>query len=432
MNILLIFSDQQHRYSLGCMGNPEVHTPNLDALAGRGVLMRRCYSNDPVCGPFRGSLMMGEYTSRCGVTQNGAPLPTDRPTLADAFNAGDYHTGFVGKWHLGGNGAGPIASELRGGFTEFVGYQCYNGFRDDVVFHDEDGQPRQFDIHRTDATTEIAIEKLRKMAPGPFFLLVGYQAPHYPVQPSPEFDTLYAGKPITRRPNAVDADIDPFTRTWSPRSPWPPEDDPNFQRYGGDLEEYIRLYYGMCSQIDANVGRLLAELERLGLADDTAVFYTSDHGDMQGSHNLKNKCLPYEESAGIPLIAHVPSGATGVISDGLVSGVDFMPTCLDLASVPMPDGRDGVSFARTLLGQPQKLEGPVFSERENQWCMICSGPWKLVANRSGGALKPTMLFNLTEDPYEMRNLLEAGQAADIGATLLADLQRWQDYVTRAQ
>jgi arylsulfatase A-like enzyme len=176
-------------------------------------------------------------------------------------------------------------------------------------------------------TTRLAIEELEALADGdrPFLLMVSYQAPHYPVQPAPEFAARYKNRIIKHRPNCT-KNIDPHTPTGSPPSPRPVENDPDYQRYGNDLDEYIRLYNAMCTQIDANLGRMFEVLRGKGLADNTLVVFTSDHGDMQGSHGLKNKYLPYEESAGIPLIVKGPGIPGGRVSDGLVSGIDFMPT----------------------------------------------------------------------------------------------------------
>lgn len=423
MNVLFIFSDQQNRYALGCMGNPNLETPNLDRLAEQGVLFRRCYSNDPVCGPFRGSLMTGQYTSRCGVTGNGMPLPIDTTTFADAFNDAGYQTAYIGKWHLGGNGNGPIGEELRGGFQRFKGYQCYNGFYQDVCFYDENDKEHRFDCHRTDATTDLAIADLGSMAGGdqPFMLMISYQAPHYPEQPAPEYEALYRGREIVRRPNCQD--IDPHTPTFSPPSPRPVEDDPDFQRYGDDLDEYLRLYNAMCAQIDANIGRLVESLERLGVADNTAVVFTSDHGDMQGSHGLKNKCLPHEESAGIPLIAYVPGQSGGRVSDALVSGIDFMPTCLDLAGIEPVTSVDGQSFAPLLRGETEHACDAVFSERGG-WCMIVRDGWKLAAERHDDGLAPTLMTHLDEDPYELNNRAEDPACSDLRSALLAELTEW--------
>ena len=432
MNLLFIFTDQQQRYALGCMGNPNVDTPNLDRLAQRGVLFRRCYSNDPVCGPFRGSLLTGQYTSRCGVSHNGAPLPSGVTTFADAFNHAGYATSWVGKWHLGGNGNGPIDRGLQGGFQRFMGYQCYNGFYDDVCFYDRDGNEHRYEYHRTNVTTDLAIDELEELAKGdlPFLLMMSYQAPHYPEQPAPEYADLYKDRDIVRRPNCIE-DIDPFTPTFSPYSPRPVENDPDFQRYGNNLDEYIRLYNAMCTQIDANLGRLLETLERLHVADDTMVIFTSDHGDMQGSHGLKNKCLPQEESAGIPLIMYVPGLPGGRITDGLVSGIDLMPTCLELAGIDPVATVDGQSIAPFLRGETDETCDAVFSERGN-WCMIVKGGWKLAAQRQKDRLAPTLMTHLDEDPYELRNRVNDSAVCEVRKGLLAELTSWDDRVRHVQ
>ncbi len=428
MNLLFIFTDQQQRYALGCMGNQNVDTPNLDRLATRGVLFTRCYSNDPVCGPFRGSLLTGQYTSRCGVRHNGAPLPTGVTTFADAFNDAGYATSWVGKWHLGGNGNGPIDRVLQGGFQRFMGYQCYNGFYDDVCFYDHDGNEHRYDAHRTDVTTDLAIYELEELAKGdrPFMLMMSYQAPHYPEQPAPEYAELYKNRAVVRRPNCGE-DIDPFTPTFSPYSPRPVENDPNFQRYGNNLDEYIRLYNAMCTQIDANIGRLIDTLDRLGLADSTMIVFTSDHGDMQGSHGLKNKCLPHEESAGIPLIMHVPGLPGGRTTDGLVSGIDLMPTCLELAGIDPVPSVDGQSIAPYLRGDTDKTCGRVLSER-GDWCMIVKDGWKLAAERQDDGLAPSLMTHLDEDPYELQNRVEDPAVTVLKNELLSQLCAWDDEV----
>lgn len=430
-NILFIFTDQQHRYALGCMGNSNVETPNLDRLAERGVLFRRCYSNDPVCGPFRGSLLTGQYTSRCGVHGNGCPLPEGTTTFADAFNAGGYNTAWVGKWHLGGNGNCPIPVSLRGGFQRFKGYQCYNGFYKDVCFYDEQDKEHRYDYHRTDVTTDIAISELELLAgkKDPFMLMMSYQAPHYPEQPAPEYEAMYRGRKIIRRPNCQD--INPFTPTVSPRSPRPVELDPDFQRYGNNLDEYIRLYNAMCTQIDANVGRLIKALERLHIADNTIIVFTSDHGDMQGSHGLKNKCLPHEESAGIPLIVYAPGLPGGRVTDALVSGIDLMPTCLDLAGIDPVESVDGRSVAGFLRGDTDKTCDAVFSER-GDWCMIVKDGWKLAAERQDDGLAPTMMTHLDQDPYELSNRVEDLTVVERRSAMLEELAAWDREVRRGR
>jgi arylsulfatase A-like enzyme len=420
MNILFLFADQMHRDALRCMGNADVHTPNLDRLASEGVLFRNAYSNCPICTPFRINLFTGLYTSQTDTFANAVPIPDACHTLADALNDGGVRTGYVGKWHIGGKGNGPIPEELRGGFTEFVGYQCYNGFYEDVCFYDENGEARCYDRHRTDVTTDLALSRLEGMVDAPFALFVSYQAPHYPVQPAERYAEMYRDVRIHRRPNCDE--IDPYTRTWSPPSPWPPGECPDYQRYGNDLDAYLRLYYAMVTQIDANVGRLLDKLEALGLAENTVIVFTADHGDMQGSHGLRNKRLPFEESAGIPLIVRVPGGARGLVTEALVSGIDFYPTCLDYAGLPPVAGLPGNNFAPLTQGDAQILNGPIFSEMDD-WRMVRESRWKLVTE--GEAYEPTHLYNLGSDPFELENLVDDPTQADRIRALRAQIIAWQ-------
>lgn len=404
-NLLFVFTDQQHRYALGCMGTSDIQTPHLDQLARDGVLFRNAYSPCPICSPFRANLFSGLYASQTGAFRNQCRIPDDCTPLAEALNHAGYRTSYVGKWHLGASGNRPIPPELRGGFQDFVGYQCYNGFQQDIVFFDENEDPHEFGgQHRTDVTTNLAVTRLEHLASAtpetPFALFVSYQAPHYPVQPAPEYAERYAGVTITRRPNMEE--VDPYTPTHSPPSPKPRERDPDFQRYGNDLDEYLRLYYAMITQVDAGVGRLLATLDRLGVAEDTVVVFTSDHGDMQGAHGLKNKTKPYEESAGIPLVVRVPGGARGLVTEALVSGVDFYPTLLAYAGLPVPEELPGTSFAPLTRGKPQELAGPVFSEMRD-WKMVRRGDLKLVTR--GATHEPYLLFDLAADPYEQHNLI---------------------------
>ena len=428
MNVLVIFSDQQHKYALGCV-DPQFITPNLDALAADGVLFRNGYSNNPVCGPFRGCLMTGQYTSHNRVYDNCWPLPQGVPTIADAMRGAGYETSYVGKWHLGGNGSGPIPEDIRGGFQHFIGYQCYNGFdprppfNNRVSFFDEENREHVYNAHRTDVTTDLAIERLRAVAGGdkPFFMMVSYQAPHYPEQPSDQYAQLYQDTVFADQPG--DEPIDPYTPTFSPYSPRPFDGCPDYQRYGGNMVMYRRLYAGLVSQVDAGVGRIVATLKELGCYDDTLIVYTSDHGDMQGSHGLKNKCYPHEKSAGVPFIARVPGGAKGLVSDELVSGVDIFPTALEAAGAPRIEGLDGQSFLGYLQKGTGNVNDYIISEYvlgKQPWRMIRTPRYKLTVTMVD--YSPLSLFDMQADPYELTDLKDEADMAPVIAELTATLR----------
>lgn len=425
LNILFMFADQMHAFAMGCMGNDEIKTPNLDRLAGEGTLFRNCYSNAPVCTPFRATLVSGQYGSQTDTLRNCAYIPEGTRTLAASLNDGGYRTSWVGKWHLGDKGNIPILPELRADFTDFIGYQCYNDFLHGVKFYDEDGTEHVYDHHRTDVTTDIAIERLGKIKDQPFAMFVSYQNPHYPEQPAWRFEQMYKDVTFTRRPNAKD--VDPYTKTQSPPSPKPQENDPIYQKYGNDLDEYLRQYNAMVTQLDDNIGRMLDTLDDMGIADSTVVVFTSDHGDMQGSQGLVNKGLPYEESSHIPLIVRAPDGVSGKVVDDLVSGVDFFPTFLDYANCPPEPSVEGDSFtARTLDDSAPPMNRPIFSEMR-PWCMIREGAFKLVADKEPFTL--THLFDIENDPYELNNLLDSADHKDIQQNLRTQLESWYQRVT---
>ena len=431
LNTLFIFADQLHAFGLGCTGSMDAKTPNLDALASKGLLFTNCYSVAPICTPYRACLYTGRYASQNGTLHNNDPIFPGERTLADALEEGGVATSYVGKWHLGASGSCAVPQEFRGGFRRFIGYQCYNDYLDTVEFYDEDNTKHVRNNHRTDATTDIAIERLEELRGKRFHLSVSYQNPHYPEQPSPEFDALFKDAVMARRPNS--REIDPYTRTISP--PRSGSSDPTWQRYHDDLNEYLRLYNAMVAQLDANVGRLLAALESFGMADTTAVFFSSDHGDMQGSQGMRNKCSFHEESAKVPFIAYVPGGVGGLLSDGLCSTVDLMPTLLDAARLPAEPTCEGRSLLPRLLGEagaalnaaapalnaaapaPNAVAPApdvVFSEDDNQgsWFMIRDKRWKLAVNRSD--LGPTNFYDMVYDPFEMSNLADALLSKDSG------------------
>ncbi len=423
-NLLYIFADQLNGFSLGCTGHPDARTPHLDALAARGTILSNACSSAPVCTPARITMWTGRYAGSLGTLANDARIPAGIPTMAEAFRSAGYLTSYVGKWHIGGSGNVPVPEDLRGGFEAFAGFQCYNEFHQNVRFFDERNQALEFpDRHRTDATFDLAIERMRAAAHGdrPFLLCVSEQAPHYPCQPSSEFLAPFTGRQMRTRPNAV-VGIDPYTPTYSPPSP-PKIEDPTFKAYGGDIQEYLRHYHAAVSQVDAGVGRLIAELETLGIAENTIVIFSSDHGDMQGSQGLINKCVPYEESVRIPFLATGPGIARGVAVEDLIGTVDFFPTFAELCGVPLGPGIAGHSLAGTLAGRKSVASKRIFSEDQSGWAMVREGAWKLVTDVH--ADEPRQLYSLEKDPFEMQNLVGNSEASTVRDRLADALRVWR-------
>jgi arylsulfatase A-like enzyme len=198
----------------------------------------------------------------------------------------------------------------------------------------------------------------------------------------------------------------------------------------------------MITQLDCNICRLYNKLQELGIAEKTVFIFTSDHGDMQGSHGLKNKNIFYEESVRVPLIVKVPGGPKGIVSDELVSSVDLFPSIIGYAGLPKEKTAEGLSFAPITAGKKQKLTDTVFSEGgdvpiseggpgKKRWFMIREGKYKLAVKQDDFA--PTHLFDLENDPYEMKNLLdEKDKYSKIAENLQNKIKHWhEDIMKRA-
>lgn len=427
-NILMIMTDQMHKYALGSV-SPYVKTPNLDQLAEEGTLFTNAYSNNPVCGPFRGLLYSGRYSKDCGVQDNATALRPEEITLPQELEQLGYDTSFVGKLHLGDNGNKPIPPECWAGHRHMIGYQCYNGFIDQVCFYDENGTEHLYDEHRTDVTAKLGIERMRMLAARerPFLHTIFFQAPHYPEQPLEQYERLYDRVDIPL-PELYEP-IEPYTPTYSPYSPRPYEKCPDYQRYGGNIQLYLKLYYAMVTQIDTNVGLILDELKTLGIDEETAVIFSSDHGDMQGSHGLKNKCVPFERSCGIPLIIKVPGMKQQPVVDTPVSAVDYYPTCMELAEGISHKQLPGKSLLALLKGETTR-HVPIFAEnhlQEPAWYMLRDARYKLVMDAS--TRQPVSLFDMVDDPEESHNLVDEDRYTslkrDLQEHLLAEVGTYQ-------
>jgi arylsulfatase A-like enzyme len=427
-SVLFILADQLQAFALGCTGHPEIRTPNLDALAAGGALFRNAYVEFPVCTQYRGVLMTGRYGAETGITSFlQGPAPGTR-CLADTLNDHGLWTSYVGKWHLYEFYDMAVRAEQRCGFRRFVGYQSHNDYLDGIRFWDEDEVCREFiGGHRTRATADIAIERLREIpADRDFGLFVSFLSPHYPLQPDPAFEAMYRGVEISLRDNVTRPE-QVFTPTYSPASPQPIETDPNYHRYGTSLGLFWQQYAAMVTQLDHEVGRILRELRSQGRDDETLVVFTSDHGEMGGSHGAMNKGRWEEESSRVPLLVRAPGAPISTAIDTPVAaGVDILPTLLDWLDAPREPMASGASIMPMVRSGTNQLHHPVFSEMAGgyDWAMVRDGDWKYVASRDSG--EAIALHNLAEDPFEVDNRLADDPAVRIG--LQECLDEWRSSV----
>lgn len=406
-NILYVFADQMRASALGCMYDEAVQTPNLDRLASQGVLFRNAIANTPVCTPSRASLLTGRHAWTCRSIVNDLRLPEDEQSIADVLKGRGYRTGYIGKWHLDGISRHMFTppGRRRHGFDDYwAAYNCNHRYFECKFYLDDSPELVRGQGYDADVQTDQAIGFLERFREEPFCLYLSWGPPHAPYREVGQaFLDLYPPNEIELRPNAQGAD-----------------------------RAAIAGYYAHVTAIDRDVGRLIEALDRLGLAENTILAFSSDHGDMLWSQGRVKKQQPWEESIHIPLIVRWPGHlAAGKVSDRLISVADYTPTLLGLAGVPVPGDMNGVDLSASLLGLSDYQPSSVFI---NEYASFDQArdyqPWRGVRTPRHTYVRwlqgGTLLYDNENDPYQLRNLaLEPGHETLI-AGLEAELRGWLD------
>ncbi len=397
-NVLFIFSDQHRGMDMHCAGNDDVISPNMDRLADEGRQFSRTYANAPVCTPSRAVLLSGQYPLSNRVIANDLPFPTDVTSVAEVFRDGGYRTGYVGKWHLGGvprDGFTPPGPH-RQGFDDFwAAFNCTHNYYGSKYYRD-DPEPIDIDGYEPETHTELAQEFLEQDDDRPFCLFLSYGPPHAPYKMVPdEYRELYDADEIDVRPN-----VDPI----------PPGSNPNTR--GRDPRDTLADYYAQITAVDDQLGRLLDHLDESGLADDTIVVYTSDHGDMLWSQGMMKKEQPWEESVNVPFLVRWPGeGPAGTVHDGLLAAVDMAPTMLSLAGLDVPEVMEGRDRSTALRGGddpgPESVllssitpADQAVSQDLPAWRGIRTERYTYARLPDGTGW---VLYDNEEDPYQLRN-----------------------------
>lgn len=460
-NILFITADQLRADALGCYGNPVVQTPHIDALAQQGARLTRMFTAYPVCAPNRGSMVTGRYPTIHGLRANGMRLPADELTLMQHLAAYGYRTYGTGKMHFGPQwqfpadgtpimdpdpatayNPQPQPDELpwygfdhvmltedhrTGPYADYLAQHGYNVWDElhsaSYPQHATVASPFPEEHHQTTWITDRALDALADHpAEQPFFLWVSYVHPHHPFNPPVPWDTFYdpADMPL---PQWDEAEV----------VAWPEAYQRKFFATSGsheavgmcdltdaDWQRIKAYYYGMVSQIDHNVGRLIAALEARGALENTVIVFTSDHGDNLGDHRLLFKGTTFDCVTNVPFIVRAPSVSTGGEADPLASTIDLMPTLLDLAGVPMPEPSpiQGTSMAGALCGQTAPRRDALLIENQGVRRSVRTDDALLTWHGSGLTGE---LYDLTTDPNCFRNLWHEPTAAVRKADLMERL-----------
>jgi len=408
-NIIFIMADDLGYADLGCYGQQNILTPNIDRLAAEGARFTQCYTGSPVCAPSRNVLMTGQHAGHTTVRGNHGinapkhdgqegriPLKAADVTVAEVLKQAGYATAITGKWGLGEPGSTGLPNDH--GFDEWLGYlnqdhapdyytdYLWRNKKKQVVEANLDGKREAYSC---DLFNEFCLDFIRKNKDNPFFLYVPTTIPHAKLEvPSLE---AYADKP------------------------WPEE---------------AKTFAAMVSRIDGHVGKILDLLRELNLEQNTIVFFTSDNGSAKGWQGLFNSCGPlrdkkgsvYEGGIRCPMIVRWPGKIdAGKTSDAVWYFADVLPTLAEAAGVQAPENVDGVSVLPTLLGRPQQLDDRFLywelpHRKRGLQQAVRWGDWKGVRVGLNGPLE---LYNLANDVGEKHNI--ANENSEVTARLTAFL-----------
>lgn len=460
-NILLICTDQQRFDTLGAYGNAEIDTPNLDRLAADSALFENCYVQAPVCGPSRASLMSGQYLHSHGLHANGVQMPDTTRLLPQALSEVGYDCGLIGKWHLDACFAGRTeekapgfrvwqwAHDPYGGSSENA-YHRWLSLKHPDVYETVLGKRRDdrgrtagvagkpIDVVPTEAHYShwVGEETLRYLtgsrpADQPFFLVANFFDPHHSFGAPKEYLDRYRPDELSR-PNTIEDELaskPPILTEASEKSYG--GHAPGYRDYSADdLQQIKASYYAMVSLIDDEVGRILDSLETEGLADDTVVIFTSDHGEMLGDHQLMLKGpMMYDCSIKVPLLIRMPGRiAAGTRIAELVEWIDLTATLTDVAGADLP-GCQGSSLLGLAKRTTTTHRGFALSEYRNSGhpydppvhtTMVRRGNIKIITHHgqpSSSRERTGELYDLDHDPQELINLWDQPEHAQLRAEM---------------
>lgn len=419
-HIVFLLADQWRASAMGYAGDPNVRTPHLDALAKESVNFQNAVSVCPVCTPYRASLLTGRYPTTTGMFLNDIYLPDRELCIAEVFKAAGYDTAYIGKWHVDGHGRlAYIPPERRQGWDYWKAAECDHDYNRSHYYTGRSDAKQFWEGYDAFAQTKDACGQIRSRAGArrPFLLLVSYGTPHFPHGTAPDdYKAMYPPEQIKLPPNVPAAMQNDRVR----------------------LE--AQGYYAHCTALDQCVGEIVAALAGAGMAENTILVFTSDHGEMMGSHGVRptTKQVPLDESARVPFLLRFPAahGRAGRVVRMPLTTPDISATLAGLAGVPIPKTFEGRSLAALIRGGKEAGDraalymgvapwgaGGEFLRayraiRTRRYTYVCDlkGPW--------------LLFDDEKDPFQMNNLAgKAGCAAlqkELDGRLRAELKRIGD------
>jgi len=407
-NVIFILIDDQRYDFLSYLDHPWIETPNIDELAANSMYFENAFVTTSLCSPSRASIITGQYAHSHGVVDNETPLPLHLPTFPKKLQTAGYQTGFVGKWHMGGNNDSP-----RPGFNHWVSFEGQGPYFDPTL--NVNGVRESKKGYTTDILTDYAVAFVEENRSKPFFLYLSHKAIHESFNPAPrhkgEYADLQIPKPDTYDNNKKNYEGKPLWLKRQRPSWHGAERDYSIQEYES-FNRFFQLYSEAMLAVDESVGKLTQSLKDMGMLDETIIIYYSDNGYMMGEHGLIDKRVMYEESIRVPAFVHWPEMIKNPVKkQELILNVDIGPTILELAGTTIPSTMHGKSFARIIKNEPinwrnafvyeyfidpNAVQTPTtFGLRTDKYSyMTYEGVWDIYE-----------LYDLEKDPDQKHNLL---------------------------
>jgi arylsulfatase A-like enzyme len=435
INILILYSDDHSYAALGAAGNRIVHTPNLDRLAQEGMLFTRAHvmggHQGAVCIPSRAMLLTGRYVNR--LPKDGAVIPDSLVSLPEVLRQRGYTTFHVGKWHSDKVSHHRMFSDGADIFFGGMHFEKDGGqFHPTVYPFDPTGMYPESTMRSSDTfSSELYANGLIRFLNSsyakerPFFAYIAFTSPHDPRTPPAEYEKMYAPEKI------------PLPKNFSPSHPFD----------NGDLhvrdelllprplkpesvKKEIALYYGMISEMDHQVGRIMETLEKTGLRKNTLVVFAGDNGLAVGQHGLLGKQNLYEHSIRVPMIMSGPCIPENSRYDGFIYLSDIAPTLYDYLNIPPPQTVEAISHLSVFREPEKKLRNHIYNVYGN-WSRSFKSEdgYKLILYNVGG-VHHTQLFNLRKDPQEINDLSKKGRfqqkILELRSNLIKEMQATHD------
>ncbi|NCT09046.1 MAG: sulfatase [Flavobacteriia bacterium] len=412
-NLLIIVTDQLRVQATGYGGDINIKTPHIDQLASISANFTNAVSGMPVCTPFRGSLLTGQRPHTNGMFMNDIQLDTNAISMGKVCAKAGYTTGYIGKWHLDGNGREKFIppGNRRQGFQFWMANECSHDYNKSIYYDNNNPEPKYWKGYDAFAQTDAAIDfmKSKKEADNPFLLVLSLGTPHDPYNSAPnKYKKMFNPKDLILRPNV-------------------PKEMEN------ELRGKLAGYYAHVAAIDDMIGKIIQSLKETNQLDNTLILFTSDHGDLLGSHGAYKKQQPYNESIKTPMLLHIPKNLR--VKPGnrkaLINSEDILPTLLGLCGIDIPKSVEGINYKKYLEGKDNSVGKETIIT-----CIQPFAEWN--RNRNGKEYRglvtekytyvkdlngPWLLFDNEKDPYQTNNLVNNDNYSDLQSNLESRLMR---------